>query len=94
MENINITAKQKNMLINEGCCDCMLIRGYGDLRLIAIVDGDRDFMFINYEVGLWNDNEPIDNGSHLQYFNEDFDRALEEFRFQALIQKGKMTDKF
>tara|TARA_R110002020_G_scaffold462445_4_gene681952 strand:+ start:1995 stop:2276 length:282 start_codon:yes stop_codon:yes gene_type:complete len=93
MENINITAEQRNMLIG-GCCDCMLVDEYDNLRLIAMVDGDRDFMFINYEVGLWGDNTPMDNGSQLQYFNEDFDSAEEEFRFQALIQYGRMTDRF
>lgn len=82
------------MLIKSSTSDCMLVKECGGLRLIAMVDGDRDFIFINYEVGLWNDNDPMDNGSHLQYFNEDFDSAKEEFRFQALIQKGKMTDKF
>ena len=94
MENINITIEQKNMIINESCSDCMLVEEYSNLRLIAMVDGDEDFMFINYEVGLWDDNNPLDNGSQLQYFQEDFDSAWEEFRFQALVQKGKMTDKF
>ena len=76
MNNINITDEQEMMLRN-GCCDCMLVTEFNDIRLIAMVDGDEDFMFINYEVASWP-NDEIDAGT-IDYFNEDFDGAMEEF---------------
>ena len=42
MNNINITDEQEMMLRN-GCCDCMLVTEFKDIRLIAMVDGDEDF---------------------------------------------------
>ena len=55
-------------------------------------EGNQSLIIVNFEVAVWENNEPIH--SSVNFFPEDFDSAWEEFRFQALVQKGKMTDKF
>ena len=87
--NINITQEQERML-KGGCSDCMLVTEFNDIRLIAMVDGDEDFMFINYEVANWP-NDEIDGGS-CSYFNEDFDGAMQEFNRRVQEQQTKIND--
>tara|TARA_R100000781_G_C4036040_1_gene112287 strand:+ start:105 stop:428 length:324 start_codon:yes stop_codon:yes gene_type:complete len=90
MNNINITEEQERMLIRGGCSDCMLVTEHNDIRLIAMVDGDEDFMFINYEVANWPNDEI--NHRSCSYFNEDFDGAMEEFNRRVQEQQTTIND--
>ena len=103
MENINLTTEQ----INNARChffDEVCAWEKGDVRLTAMsevsepagdgfwTNGNQSQVIVNFEVSVWENDEPVD--STVNFFPEDFDSAWIEFEFQALIQKGKMTDIF
>ena len=87
--NINITQEQERML-KGGCSDCMLVTEHNDIKLIAMVDGTEDFMFINYEVANWP-NDEID-GVSCSYFNEECDRAMQECKRRGQEKQKKIND--
>lgn len=103
MENINLTEEQINNarlhMFDEVCA-----WENGNVRLTVMsevsapanddfwVNGNQSQIIVTFEVAVWENDEPIH--SSVRFFPEDFESAWEEFRFQALVQKGKMTDKF
>ena len=84
--------KEELLKDNKYYSECINLKEYGKVILIAMNDGIYyENQFVNYEVGFWENDELID----AYYFNQkghsdenDYNKALEEFEFQALIHKG------
>ena len=75
------------------CSECITITEYGNVKLMAMSDClDHKNIFVNYEVGFWENDELIDafyfNQKGLYSNENNYNQALEEFKFQALIHKG------
>lgn len=84
--------EKKLLKDNKYYSECIHLKEYGKVIFIAMNDNINGIQFVNYEVGFWEDGELID----ASYFNQkglhsdenDYNQALEEFKFQALIHKG------
>jgi len=91
IQNINLTDEQiSNAQVH--FFDTLFFFEVGNTRLTALTDILHpvhpksidemleldDLVFVNFEVAEWDDEGPID--STVQFFPEDFDSAMEEFK--------------
>ena len=84
--------KEELLKDNKYYSECIYLREYGKVILIAMNDNICGVQFVNYEVGFWENDKLIDayyfNQKGLDSNENDYNQALEEFEFQALIHKG------
>tara|TARA_R110002020_G_scaffold2529_3_gene12097 strand:+ start:495 stop:779 length:285 start_codon:yes stop_codon:yes gene_type:complete len=84
--------KQELLKDNKWYSECIHLKQYGKVILTAMNDNINGIQFVNYEVGFWENDELIDafyfNQKGLYSNENDYNQALEEFKFQALIHKG------
>mgnify|MGYP003135497527 CR=1 FL=1 len=84
---IHILHGNKDMNI-DGWKLCMFVDNCGTY--------DRPSWILNHELAYWKDGgiEWASRNGKLDYFQENEKEALIEYKFQLLIEKGKMTDRY
>ena len=84
--------KEELLKDNKYYSECIYLKEYGKVILIAMNDNINGIQFVNYEVGFWEDDTLLDafyfNQKGLHSNENDYNQALKEFEFQALIHKG------